>query len=148
MQVSVLPTWRLPTTFEVAAPNPALRGRFRNGSITGFFWLMNAVNAAVRMYTSGRNFSPHAPFIVSGPQLVTPICTGPAAVGTTTGPPLSPGHAWISGVWWARSSWQPIDGWIAGGYASAQSAALIRGIVPCCSGRVGAGVMLIGIVAP
>src|SRR3954468_13423603 len=117
MHVSVRPTWRSPTTFATAEPNPVLRGRRRNGSIGGLFWVVNAENAAPRMYTSGRNFSPHSPFIVSGPQLVTPICTGPAAVATTTGPPLSPGHAWISGVWWARSSWQPIDGWIARGYA-------------------------------
>ena len=109
LHVTVRPTCGLPTTFEAAEPNPRLRGRLRNGSITGFFWLMKAVNAATRMYTSGRNFSPQAPFIVSGPQLVTPICTGPVGVDTTTGPPLSPAHAWISGVWCARSSEHPIE---------------------------------------
>src|SRR5262245_17434829 len=88
---------------------------FAYGSITGCLELMNAANDDTRIGTCGRCFTPQSPPITSGPQLVTPICTGPVGVETIVGPPLSPAHAWISGVCCVRSCVQSIVDWIARG---------------------------------
>lgn len=73
---------------------------------------------------------PHFAALTSGPQLVTPICTGPCDVRRMNGPPLSPPQAWTSGLWCLRSSPQISDGMIACGYAFSHAAAEITDMSP------------------
>src|SRR5689334_25085974 len=81
---------------------------------------MNEVNEETRMATWGSRLTPHLASLTSGPQLVMPISTGPCAVCTRVGPPLSPGHACTSGACLLlRSCVQISDAMIVFGYARA-----------------------------
>src|SRR3954454_11867293 len=106
---------------------------------------MKDAKEETRMATLGSERVPQATSITSAPQLVTPICTGPAGVCAMIGPPLSPGQAMTNGgAWCAGSAVQIIVGSIARGYAVSQSLAPSTLSAPCCSGARGSGPLSVG----